>query len=80
MYAYLSDGRAAAERPGVARHLTAVLIDPPDRSWQSAASSVLTHVLTGVSRAQGWDLTGDRSDLLWLCAYPLERPVGPQST
>lgn len=53
MYAYLSDGRAAAERPCVARHLTAVLIDPPDRSWRSAAASVLTHVLTGaVSRTE----------------------------
>lgn len=53
MCAYLADGRAAAGRPCVARHLKAVLIDPPDRSRQSAAGSVLTHVLTrAVSRTE----------------------------
>lgn len=70
MYAYLSDGRAAAERRhGVARHLTAVLIDSPDRSWQSAQGSVLTHVLTGTMSRAG-ALCGSLKAVVAVCMVP----------
>lgn len=72
MYAYLSDGRTAAERRhGVARHLTAVLIDPPDRSWQPAARSILTHVLTGAMSRAG-ALCGSLKAVVTVCLLPQE--------
>jgi hypothetical protein len=79
LYAYLSDGRAAAERRhGVARHLTAVLIDPADRSWRSALGSVLTHVLTGAMSRAGASC-GSHKAVIAVRMLP-KRPVGPQST
>lgn len=70
MYAYLSDGRAAAERRhGGARHLTAVLIDPPDRGWQSAPGSVLTHILTGAMSRAG-ALNRSLKAAVAVCMFP----------